>query len=491
MKIILHTENNPLDNAMLQALYSRSPESVTTHIEKLKTVGSGKFMSQYYVGYGHESIGDCGFVTMYFEGVSMLAAVALEDFPLFNGQECSSRYIDFSNQAFYGDMLSGPYVPWIGDQVDKTIIRLARANSLYREMYMTVLKEVRADLEEVFANQNAGKSPNAKESKALDAKAFDVARGFLPASATTNVAMTTSLRKMRERFVLLSDHPLHEIRELAKEAYSTLAKAYPEAFSEQEAVEINKEFIFDPRQISHFYNADLSFKQIVDAEVFKDKDVLKKSGVIGESIATLDDGDLSVKLHQWPDRDYSRQPRHSNAARKRVKIYTEIDFGSFRDLHRHRNGYCSNALLGVDTVSPRGEKNSIGFFTIHSWYLNQLNPKLREFVVQKFSDICQELSEVVHDLSKDPETKDCRMFMSQYFFPLGQLVPVLMDYDIAQTLYVAKLRSQETVHATLRPFAQSLGEHLKKAGYNCKYDESDVNLLSLKRAEQDITEKKN
>ena len=55
----------PEDVAMLQALYSRSGESVTTHLEKVKQSGSGKFMERFYVGYNHKSIGDCGSTTSF------------------------------------------------------------------------------------------------------------------------------------------------------------------------------------------------------------------------------------------------------------------------------------------------------------------------------------------------------------------------------------------------------------------------------------------
>ena len=48
--IFLYDEFNPEDNAMLQALYSRSPKSVTEHVEKVRASGSGKFMEQFYVG---------------------------------------------------------------------------------------------------------------------------------------------------------------------------------------------------------------------------------------------------------------------------------------------------------------------------------------------------------------------------------------------------------------------------------------------------------
>src|SRR5437763_1144731 len=97
MRISVHDEFGPETAAMLQALYSRSSASVSTHIERVAS-GSSNFMESYYVGYGHASIGDCGFTTIFVEDVSLLACKAIQDTPLFSGQETSTRYIDFSSQ---------------------------------------------------------------------------------------------------------------------------------------------------------------------------------------------------------------------------------------------------------------------------------------------------------------------------------------------------------------------------------------------------------
>ena len=71
--VLIYDEFNPEDNAMMQALYSRSSKSVAEHVAKVKKTGSGKFMEQFYVGYGHLSIADCGSTTLFTEGLSMLA----------------------------------------------------------------------------------------------------------------------------------------------------------------------------------------------------------------------------------------------------------------------------------------------------------------------------------------------------------------------------------------------------------------------------------
>ena len=84
--------------AMLQALHSRSTWGFERHLEVLAEKGADNFMSKFYVGYGHKSIGDCGSITLFIEGVSMLGAKAIQDTKLYNGQEASTRYIDFSQQ---------------------------------------------------------------------------------------------------------------------------------------------------------------------------------------------------------------------------------------------------------------------------------------------------------------------------------------------------------------------------------------------------------
>jgi hypothetical protein len=99
-------EFSPEPLAMLQALYSRDPRSVLDHIDRVHKVGAEKFMGSFYVGYGHKSIGDCGTTTIFIEQVSMLCAKAFQDWPLYNGQEASTRYLDMSKQEVLNPLKS-------------------------------------------------------------------------------------------------------------------------------------------------------------------------------------------------------------------------------------------------------------------------------------------------------------------------------------------------------------------------------------------------
>jgi hypothetical protein len=72
---------------MLQALYSRNPASIATRIEALTPEGAQKFMDRFYLNYGHNSIADCGHVTLFFEGVPMHVAKAIQSHALYNGKK--------------------------------------------------------------------------------------------------------------------------------------------------------------------------------------------------------------------------------------------------------------------------------------------------------------------------------------------------------------------------------------------------------------------
>src|SRR5512147_2761235 len=82
------------------ARYSRSPDSIRQSIDWVRTHDSRKFLEHFYFQYGHASIADLGHVVVCFEGISEIAAIEIEDEPLWDGQAKSSRYQNFSRSGF-------------------------------------------------------------------------------------------------------------------------------------------------------------------------------------------------------------------------------------------------------------------------------------------------------------------------------------------------------------------------------------------------------
>lgn len=434
MKIFIHDEFSPETSAMLQALYSRSADSVVSHLEKVKKRGSANFMASYYVGYGHASIGDCGVTTLYIEDVSLLACKAIQDFQLYSGQETSTRYIDFSMRRLHDPCES---------EQSETILRG------WIEFYTGITRSLVSVLQQNFP-LGSDHDP-AHWEKAINARAFDIARGFLPAGVTSQLAWTTNLRQAHEQVLRLQTHPLAEVRRIGEECRSVLVAKYPSSFGH----------VVGPDEM--FY---LSKTQAVEAYFNPDT-----FSVTGDQFECVDDvGDLETQP-EIVDLLSSR-PRKSQLPRTLSRLGTYrckflLDFGSFRDLQRHRGGLCRMPLL-----SSR--------FGFNSWYLNQLPAELRSKAGAFIESQLQSISRLGSVASED----------LQYYFPMGMNVPCEVHYGLPEMVYVAELRSSQTVHPTLRKIAQDMTRFLKHRHPKLSiYADESPDLFTVRRGAQDIVDR--
>lgn len=193
MKITVVPQAEPDVLAMAQALNSRTTAPIADRLagdpDKLREA-----MAKWYVGYGHESIGQCGYFTIFFEGVSMLAAKFIEEHGQFNGQETSSRYVDFSEAEYIGQH------PEIA----------VRSRAAYKAVLAAVLEKI-------------GDQPGGKP------RAFDIARAFLIPGFTTNVSWTCSFDSFTKHAQWMVDHGDEEVRNLAIAAFATVKALWPKA----------------------------------------------------------------------------------------------------------------------------------------------------------------------------------------------------------------------------------------------------------------------
>ena len=93
----------PEKSAYALARYSRSPDSIEQSLRWVHEHSSERFWEQFYFAYGHGSIADLGHVTICFENITELAAIHIEDEPLWDGQAKSSRY----HASAYADFSGG------------------------------------------------------------------------------------------------------------------------------------------------------------------------------------------------------------------------------------------------------------------------------------------------------------------------------------------------------------------------------------------------
>lgn len=442
MKIKIVDDLSPEDVAMLQALYSRSAESVDVHLEKVAKTGSGKFMESYYVGYNHKSIADCGSTTVFVEGVSLLAAKAIQDWPLYSGQETSTRYIDMSKQHI---------VDPINSAESQAI--LDRWMTFYMSKQEAVAEIVR---------QRHPRRPDEDEKRyasAVKARTFDILRGFLPAGITTQLSWHTNLRQAGDHLTSLLTHPLQEMNTIGALIGQALGMTYPSTFNGHQSalsgVRSTSEQIAWEQEIGKdTYSATWLWSDQDDEEV----------------ILTLDNFNLD-----YPFPDYVRtRPRgcvlpHKLTECGQVQLDFLLDFGSWRDIQRQRNGVCLMPML-------------TGQHGFEPWYLDQFDAKLHAEA--------QWLIDFQHDeiqkLEVPPEIK-------QYYYALGFRVPTQLTYGLPALLYVLELRSSKTVHPSLRKkILKAVDEFRLEDAFRdvALHADMDPDDWTVRRGEQTITEKK-
>jgi thymidylate synthase ThyX len=443
MKVFVIDDQHPEDIAMMQALYSRSAASVTKHLEKVKKTGSGKFMESFYVGYGHESIGDCGSTTIFIEGVSILAAKEIQNWVMYSGQETSTRYIDMSKQS-----VTDP----IGTEESKKIL------DDWIDFYHTS--------QEQLAEHLRGKYPIGQGetlttyNKAIAARCFDILRAFLPAAINTQLAWHTNLRQAAHKLALLSHHPDKIIRAIGVEILEKLKEKYPNSFSHKkyEATEQYREMVAS--KYSYFQKSDRDIPE----EFFDGLEQCLKQEM--GCFTTIKPNDLEPYGDIITSRPIKAELPHFLMDLGLVNFKFLLDYGSWRDLQRHRNGVCRVPLLTVKH----------GF---HPWYIHQLPETL-----------AKRAEELIYRQMRAISTLECDEITRQYYVALGFQVLCNVSYGLPATVYTIELRSGNTVHPTLREAAIQMGLELKKKlpSLVLHMDESRDE-WSVRRGTQDIIEK--
>ncbi len=427
-EVYVFDDLHPEDNAMLQALYSRSPNSVINHLDKVKGADSGTFMEKFYVGYGHSSIADCGSTTVFIENVSMLVAKAVQDWPLYSGQEASTRYLDYSKQP-----ILNPAGNADGERIQKK----------WMDFYSAATPKVQEHLKTKYPIQE-GEKEKVYE-KAIAARSFDIMRGFLPAGCTTYLSWHTNLRQAHEKLALLEHHPLAEVRETSIQIFNSLSVKYKHSFSHEKF----------PSQQTYWkkWMGNCSYFNPAEHPNFKASNNIKH-----EDLAPYSDLLASRPIKT------GLPPFLGSVGQFNFKFL--LDFGSFRDIQRHRNGECKMPLLTLR-------------FGFYDWYLDQLP-----------SDVRQEAEKLLHEQEARITSLQLDKFTQQYYIPMGYAIPVDVTYRLPAAVYVAELRSGRTVHPTLRKHAISMGKAIHEAfpQITMHIDES-ADDWDIRRGQQDITAK--
>ena len=431
------------------ARYSRSPDSIRASLEWVRTHDSSKFLESFYFQYGHASIADLGHVALCFEGISELAAIEIEDEPLWDGQARSSRYQDFSRSGFItppeldataaaeyrraGDALLAAYQEVHARMVEHLTLRLPRPESMKPEAYQ----------------------------RNIAARAFDVARYLLFLGVQTGVGQVTSIRTLEKQIRRWKASPYQELRSIGEETAAACALppacALDGAAQEPLAPTLAKYVDADDyplrvrARLREWAAQNLSAAAPEPAPLV---DLIRPAEALADIAATLlypvtqrSFRSLYEQVRGWSRARQaevldvalaSRTGRDELLREFRGGLYAYdmlIDIGAYRDLHRHRR--CQQYrqdfgwLHGWETPAPIEAAN------LAAVYAQALNA-----------------AQTAAAALPGPAT--------EYLLPFAMRSRFLFKMDFAEAEYIARLRSGVKGHFSYRAIAWAMKQRMEE-----------------------------
>ncbi|MBI3665201.1 MAG: FAD-dependent thymidylate synthase [Acidobacteria bacterium] len=446
----------PEKSAYALARYSRSPDSIFQSLEWVRGHDSQSFLEHYYFQYGHASIADLGHTIFCFEGISELAAIEIEDEPLWDGQAKSSRYQDFSP----GGAITPPEIAG----TDAEAGYAAAAQALVAS-YLELHKKALDYLMERHPRPEAMKPEPYR--RALAARAYDVARYLLFLGIPTNIGQVTSIRTLEKQMRRLGASPYAEVREIRAEMAAacaappacvwdpagaqeplapTLARhADPDLYSQQ------------ARRNTAAWAADNFPAKPEPAPV--SVDLVRPTDTVEEIVATLlyavtclpfravydqVSGWSAARKREVIDVALQGRPGHEELLREFRSGYAFVfdivaDIGAYRDLHRHRR--CQQ--IRQDYTAELGEET----------------PNLvREAGLEQIYRQALDASRIARD-----EVAAASPLAAHYLLPFASRARFLFKMDFAEAEYIARVRSGVKGHFSYRDIAWKIREKMLEA----------------------------
>lgn len=454
----------PEKSAYALARYSRSPDSIETSIQWVHGHSSEKFWEQFYFDYGHASIADLGHIVVCFEDITELAAIRLEDEPVWDGQAKSSRYQNFASGAWY--------VPGAihGSETEGTYLGVLRSLG---EIYRLLHEPLMTFLSEREPRPDSMKS--ADYQRTIAARAFDVTRYLLPLACKTNVGQVVSIRTLEKQITRLLSSQLPELRLIGEDLKDACRRPPVNVWGELSGRTAGLDEPLAPTLARHAKANEYQTTVYTDLARFA-KDALKGSGLddpstwgtqepvdlvephdpLDETVTTL-----LYRVSQAPYRtilavvrDWSEKQKRDaiETATRRRGPYDELikefrngyafifdvlmDIGGWRDLHRHRR--CQQVQQNFTTIH--------GYDVPAPLVAAGLDGEYRQAMDAVRGDI-----ELLR--KKDQEA-------SLYAIPFGFKVRCLFKMDYAEAEYIAKLRSGVKGHWSYRTIAWLMKQKL-------------------------------
>lgn len=407
MKVAIVRGASEEATAVIVARTSRSPDTFDVIAAEVAQKGHLPFLEKNVLGYGHDSVAEgvqCPWVGI--EDVSDLAAniVATSD-PQLRVQMTSTRYQDMTKRGMQGPAEE-------------------RAN-----MEAMVQRYARA----VDVTQAALDAMDHAKKRTLT---MDIARCFLPAGISTQLAIRGDARTMRDACAYMLGHPLAEVRLIGERVRLTLAADIDKLFDRH----------LEPAPPSYPLPARWTTEPPAAAAFVSQRGVLAAS-VLSDLWLHRD---ALAELRAWRDSGWRRR-MHITPEGPFLHANIKSDYGAYRDLRRNRTIHQPD-LMPSALDAPQGDA---------LWAFRELYP-----------DVCDVVQEhVPHHHDSGFSLKEVPA-QNAYAAPFGAMMQWPASGHLLNWAYALRLRSYAEARnpragchpAYARPMRMLMAQLLEQGG---------------------------
>lgn len=438
-----------------EADFSRIVGEVTdNNADQLVAVQQAEaFYDRVLVGYGDDSVAELGGAHIACEGISNIAAKALEDSRIgISPLEKSTRYVPFNRKIngryrYYQEpsiMASG--------HAARYQVTLDHLFDTYTALIDPLLSWVQA-----YTPKDTSTSERAYNS-ATRAKTLDLLRGLLPMATLTNVGLFGNGRAFEYLLVKLAASPHEEVRALGLAMQQELDKMIP-SFVKRAKTERGQQYarylstnrdrtkLLTQKLLGQLEPASTSTVQLVeydpDAEtkiiaaiLYPHTDLTFEQ--IKEQVASLSTSERAEIINTNIGERGSRFHRPGRAFEETYYTFDILaDLGAYRDLHRHR----------VLTQERQHYSVRHGYVTPPELEVAELAQPYREAL-----EYAAETTELIRQDLPDA---------AQYVVPLAYRVRWRIKLNLREVYHFVELRSSRQGHSSYRAIAQEIYQHVR------------------------------
>ncbi|HEY9407686.1 MAG TPA: FAD-dependent thymidylate synthase [Nitrososphaera sp.] len=478
------TTPRQVDRGALMSRYSRTDKTMRRVFldEFARNPNRGEeFYRRVLLEYGDDSVAELGEAQVAVEGISNIAAKKIEDRRVgLSYLEKSSRYVAFNQKigGYYRYAREDSIMS--SSHADRYIEACDHSFDTYSKSIQplhTFLKESEpidrfsffdsmSQKETPFGNLRVDKDIEAAKriySMSIKAKALDILRGLLPASAMTNIGITGNGRAFEYLLTLMYGSKLKEIRSIASQLFNELNSVIPSFVRRandkygqalQEYTSKTKSAIDDLAKV-HLLGIPseeepelvrlIDYKDNSEAEVNVISAILYEQAQgqslhrITKYVKSLPIEERNKVIRTYTEFRTSRRHRPGRAF-EMVDYTFELftNFGIFRDLHRHRVLTLERQLLS----------------TRHGY---DLPPEMVDLGLDKDFRDCMYLSKHVYE-----EVAKTMPEEAQYVVNFAYRYPYFVKMNLREACHMIELRTAPQGHPDYRIACQKIYNEIKR-----------------------------